>query len=222
MIALKHALVDDEIAPTVLASVLIDEFDKIWLNWEPAVLWEHVSEEAGVLLSRAQKDKIMAMRVCIKTDEVLTQWPVFLNVARAFNGLSVNPEATTLISPEMIAWTLSELKDIGGDPLEEDDIELSSSVSAILCAILFENGLAFVPEDPMGEMIKHDLVDYIERYNPEAVEFAIDAESAYYNVLNGLKGPTPGSPEAIHTMKLLLIDAYVAGKREEKQEDIDV
>lgn len=221
MISLKKALVDDDIAPTVLASVLLDEYDKIWLNWEPSVLWEYINEQAGVMPSRAQKDKIMAMRVTIKTDEALTQWPVFLNVARAFNGLSVNPEATTLISPEMMAWTLSELKDIGGDPLEEDDVELSASVSAILCAMLFENGLCYVPEDPIGEMIKNDLIDYLERYNPESKTFAIDAEEAYRNVLNGVGGPVPESPEAIHTMRLLLIDAYVDEKRKDKQEAID-
>ena len=85
MIPLNKALVDDEVAPTVLATVLLQDMDKDWMLLEPLVLWEELAERAGVLLSRAQKDKIMAIRVSIKTNQALTQWPVFLNVAKAFN-----------------------------------------------------------------------------------------------------------------------------------------
>lgn len=218
MISLPDALADLEIAPTVLASVLLDECEKTWLQWEPLALWEHLERRTGVTLEQSQMDKIMAMRVAIKTDQALTQYPAFLNIARAFNGLSISPDSINLVSPEMIAWTLSELRDIGGDPLEEDEVELSASVSAIVCANLFEYGLVYVPEDPIGEMIKGDLVKYQTQYNPEAIQFALDAEAAYRNVADGVE---PGSPLAIHTAKLLLLDAYVALKRKEKQEALD-
>lgn len=219
MIDLGSALLDEDIAPTVLAEVLLSALEKEWLKWDPIVLWEELSEITGVALSRAQKDKIMAMRAAIKTDEALTQWPVFLNVAKAFNGLEINPEVTNLVTPEMIAWTLSELQDIGDDPMESDDVELNSHVSSIICAIMFDNGLIYAPEDPMGKMIKGDLADYQERYNPESKQFAISAEQAYHNTVKGIDPlPVPGSPEAIHTIRLLQIDDYVNSKRREKQE----
>jgi len=220
VIPLNKALVDDEVAPTVLATVLLQDMDKDWMLLEPLVLWEELAERAGVLLSRAQKDKIMAIRVSIKTNQALTQWPVFLNVAKAFNGLQINPHTTNLVTPEMIAWTLSELQDIGGDPLQPDNVELNDSVSSIICAIMFDNGLIYAPEDPIGKMIKNDLADYQERYNPESKQFAVAAKEAYQNTLNDLP-VEPGSPEAIHTMRLLLIDAYVQKKREEKERDLN-
>jgi hypothetical protein len=217
-ISLTEALSDIEVAPTVLASILLNEMGKTWMIWEPSVVWESLEERTGIALDRAQQDKIMAMRTAIKTDQALTQYPVFLNVARAFNGLSIAPETINLVSPEMIAWTLSELKDIGGDPLEEDDVELNDTVSSIICAILFEHGLIYVPEDPIGEMIKGDLLKYQARYNAESIAFALDAENAYKHVSSGDgQFPEPGSPLAIHTSKLLLIDAYVSQKREEKE-----
>lgn len=219
MISLKRALIDEEIAPTVLAEVLIEGMDKTWLEWDPVVLWEELSDKAGVIIDRAQKDKIMAMRVAIKTNQALTQWPVFLHVAKAFNGLEINPDTTTLVTPEMIAWALSELRDIGDDPLEPDNVELSPYVSSIICAIMFDNGLIYVPEDPIGIMVKGDLVDYQEKYNPESKQFAVRAEQAYLNATLGREPlPEPGSPEAIHTIRLLQIDDYVKGKRIEKQE----
>lgn len=223
MISLAAALADNDIAPTVLASVLLDECEKTWLQWEPMALWEHLQSRTGIELKQSQMDKIMAMRVSIKTDQAFTQWPAFLNIARAFNGLSINPDATTLASPEMIAWTLSELKSIGGDPLEDDDVELNADVSSKICAILFEHGLAYVPEDPIGEMIKGDLIEYSARYNPESIQFAIDAEKTYHNVASAIEsGIIPGSPLAVHTAKLLLIDAYVTEQREGKENALNV
>lgn len=213
MIDLKDALLDQEVAPTVLAHLFMDgPMEKVWLEWDPVVLWEELEKIAGTKLTRTQQDKIMATRVAIKTDQPLTQYPVFMNTCFAFNGIDINPETALIPTPQMIAWTLLELRDIGGDPLEEDpEVELNYSVSAFVCACLFEHGLAWVPEYPMGRMIQGDLIKYATDYNPESLRFALDAEAEYKHVVaTGSTDSEPESPLAVHTVKLLAIDAYVA------------
>lgn len=225
MISIEQALSDQNTAPTVLAHLLLEAYDRDWLLLEPIVLWEKLKEDHGVELTRAQKDKIMSTRIAIRTDQPLKEYPVFFNTCLAFNGLRISPETPTLPTHEMIAWTLSELKDIGGDPLEEDlNIHLTPAVKGAICAVLMENGIAYVPADQStGELLGDSLMGHLMDYNPEAIKFAIDAENDYKHVAEtGESQAEPGSPVAIHTIKLLLVDMYVQQQNRLKEEALNV
>lgn len=222
---MEQALSDQNAAPTVLAHLLLEAYDRDWLLLEPMVLWEKIKEDYGIDLTRSQKDKIMSTRIAIKTDQPLKEYPVFFNTCLAFNGLNISPEVATLPTHEMMAWTLSELKDIGGDPLEEDaGVRLAPAVKGAICVVLMENGIAYVPADqPIGELLGDSLMGHLMDYNPESVKFAIDAENDYKHVAEtGESQAEPGSPVAVHTIKLLLVDMYVQQQNRLKEEALNV
>ena len=63
--------------PIVIAKVLLDEFGREWLDWDPLVLWTSVDKIFGYMPSTLAKDKINAVKATLVNDGFYTAWEVF-------------------------------------------------------------------------------------------------------------------------------------------------
>lgn len=108
-----------------------------YVLWGMPALRDELQERVGPV-GEITLERIAAIRVAISTPDVLTDWPVFENVAQAFSWQKPVFGALQSMLPEMAAVTLREIYRLRnqvpeqvGFPLQEVDEELLRFVAAV-------------------------------------------------------------------------------------------
>jgi hypothetical protein len=131
--ALEHA------NPVKLAIILMKNYQKRWLEWEPETLWKELGEKAGSEISQKVRDKIQAMRVTLSTTRYFNEWPVFEKVTVAFNGREPKFKILQHVSPEEISRSVTWARQL-------DEQEFSAEVLAYIAAVCQMEGVLCLPE----------------------------------------------------------------------------
>jgi hypothetical protein len=150
-----------DVPPLVYREVLAEKYKGDWMEWEPETLWWQVRKDFGPV-NEIARNKIMALRACLKTNTPWIDWDAFENVANAFND---NIPIFGLVQPpelEEAAYAVMMLREL-------EDWPFGSEVSGYLAAVCLSAGLIYAPEEwfPSAQY-------FIDRqsHNPALVEEA--------------------------------------------------
>lgn len=83
--AQQSPLSDDSINPVKLLKFITDKWTDDWIDWEPETILQ-TSDKENLNISRVNQDKVMALKVLIKTTEFFDSWRVFEKVCMAFSN----------------------------------------------------------------------------------------------------------------------------------------
>ncbi len=125
--------------PVKLALILLRNFERRWLEWEPETLWTELAAKAGAEVPQRIRDKIQAMRLTLTTSRFYEEWPVFEKVTVAFNDREPKFKVLQHVSPEEMARSVVWARQLNEQPFEAD-------VLAYIAAVCQMEGLICLPE----------------------------------------------------------------------------
>jgi len=174
-----QSLRDKEASLSVLKiySILNDAYDKEWWHWEPETLWQTLTMEHSITSDDDLKNLVMALQLCVTTNQPFESWHIFEKVGHAFNFNTVDFQTVQPLEPQEAALAIKILRTIR--PKEP----FAPEVSAYLAATAKNAGLVYLsPEqfteeaqaflDGMGNAI--DLKDaVINKKNDGSAAYAI-------------------------------------------------
>ena len=138
---------DPDVHPILLLRDMTRAYGKEWLSWEPETLWSEIRDDDGVfIIPRVNKDKIMAVRLAVKTDLPWKRLDLFENVSLAFAGLVPRFDMMQPLEPYQVAFGVDVLYRI------HPGIEYDDDVKGYIAAILVHDGLSWVPPDLFGDV----------------------------------------------------------------------
>ena len=127
------------VSPLVYRETLADKYKGAWLSWEPETLWWSIRRDFGPI-SDLVRNKIMALRTCLKTNTPWIDWDAFENVGNAFNDeIPIFGELQPL-EPEDVAYTVQTMRELG-------DWEFGAEVQGYMSAVCINAGLIYAPDD---------------------------------------------------------------------------
>lgn len=131
-------LKDKNTFATVLLSILVDHFGSDALGWDTDTIDREIQDTFNVIMPSINRDKMQAVIGLLTTDAFYNDWLAFNHVCEAFNNDPVDFDILDPISPEMMAWSITEATFLE-DP--EDKPEFDEEVRAFMGAILYDNGI---------------------------------------------------------------------------------
>ena len=139
---------DEDVHPILLLRDLTRTYGKEWLSWEPETIWSEVKVDEGLKeeIPRVNKDKVMAVRVAVKTDLPWKELAVFENVALAFAGLVPRFDVMQPLEPYQVALGVDVLYRI------HPGIEYDADVQGYIAALLVHDGLSWAPPELFGDV----------------------------------------------------------------------
>ena len=139
---------DPDVHPILLLRDLTRSYGTDWLSWEPETIWSELDDDddLGGELPRANKDKVMALRLAVKTDLPWKHLAVFENVALAFVGMVPRFDVMQPLEPYQAALAIDVLYKI------HPRIEYDDDVLGYLAAVLVHDGLSWVPPEIFGDV----------------------------------------------------------------------
>jgi hypothetical protein len=158
-----NPFLDRNVSPKKLYGLLNDKFGAKWLGWEPESLLYSINDEYGTHPDPVVSNKIMALKVLLKSDEPWESWNVFEKIAVAFNHRIPNFALMDYLSPSEINRAIKSIGDIRDDAWGDE-------VMSYIAAVCHEHGLSYLPE---GLKIAQDKLD--ELGNDTTVRDAIKA-----------------------------------------------
>jgi len=177
-----------------------------WVDFEPESLWADIEDKAktmpnmSTVLTRANKDMIMAIKLCFGSDAPWEQWDVFENVVKAINGDIVLTEVVQQLFTEEVSFAVHCMEKIRKDVFSEEVrsyIGIAAKEDGLIAMpgnLLFAqdalNGITKVPkEDVIKVMTKRTA----EKLSKDKIERDIESEDM----------------AEVQCRKLASIDAYV-------------
>ncbi len=137
---------DPDVHPILLLRDLTRTYGKEWLSWEPETIWSEIRSDDDVDVTRVNKDKIMAVRLAVKTDFPWKRLDLFENVALAFAGLVPRFDVMQPLEPYQIALAVDVLFRI------HPGIEYDDDVKGYIAALVVHDGLSWVPPELFGDV----------------------------------------------------------------------
>lgn len=205
----KAILMAKEAPPLCMASALQKAFGKGWLLWEPSVLWSEVKDDFGIDLPRPARDAILAFRLCLLTNTPWQDWHPFLSVALAMNGIPHNPEYAMPAQPSHLAYAIDVMRRMKPDQEFEPEVRNMAGV------ILWDNGICWAPEYPMGSLVNDYLLSH-QRSDDQQTLLSFIAKD--YLEDDGNDAMDDYDTVRLHTIKLRALDLYVNMKRSLEKE----
>jgi hypothetical protein len=95
-----------ELLSTSMLAIVLDQFGAEALNWEPETLKMELSDLLGVT---PQMDGLNGLITALTTDMFHTDYLVFNRVCEALNGDPVDHDDLDPVTPEMMAWAITEV-----------------------------------------------------------------------------------------------------------------
>jgi hypothetical protein len=198
---------DEDSHPILVYRDLTRMYGKDWLDWEPETLWQAIEEDEKITdLPRSAKDKVAALRVCVKTDFPWTELEVFENVAHAFVGREVRFDLMQQLEPYEVAFALDCMVDI------QPGQDIGERVQSYIAATLFDAGLSYAPPVLFGPV--QDDLDVLRRGSNsvrDSVEKAWKAGGSYE------EGDVGKSPVATQLATLGAIKDFLKQRRAETE-----
>lgn len=201
MIDAVKILSNEKSPPILVLRAMYKELGHQWVNWEPEVIWDEILDEVGVEPPRVNKDKIMALKLCIKTTVPWEDWHPFTVCVLCFNNIPVDMEIGQECSPVQLAYGVKILTELQPEHVYRRDVQFMAA------SMLVSNGICWVPQEPLGSVVNEALEHLIQATsrNLEAIEQAKNDYAIY------LAGASLGEDD-IHTTRLVAIDKYLEYK----------
>lgn len=130
---------DPRAHPILLAEVLRAKYDEDWVTWEPETLWWAIRKDFGSV-GKLTREKIMALRIALRTDFPWVDWDIFENCCVAWNDHMPIFGAIQLVPPMEAAFGVSILKTL------RPEFEFGAEVKAYLGALCEEAGFVHAPQ----------------------------------------------------------------------------
>lgn len=119
-------------------SILNDAYDKEWWHWEPETIWQTLAMEHSITGDDDLKNLVMALQLCVTTNQPFESWHIFEKVGHAFNFNTVNFETIQPLEPQEAALAIRLLQTI--HPKEA----FASEISGYLAAVAKNAGLVYL------------------------------------------------------------------------------
>ena len=204
MINPVRILATEQSSPILVLRAMYKELGYEWVNWEPETIWDEILNETDVQVPSVNKDKIMALKLCIKTTVPWEDWHPFTSCVLCFNDVPVDMELGQECSPSQLAYGVKILTELQPDHIYSRDVQFMAA------SLLTSYGICWVPQEPLGSMVNEALLHLIKATsnNAQAVEDAKANYEAYKEGRGGL------GEDNVHTTKLLAIDEYLKYKND--------
>lgn len=195
-------LADERSTPELVLRAMYKEMGHEWVNWEPETIWEEMVEEVGVEPPRVNKDKIMALKLCILTTVPWEDWHPFTTCILCFNDVPVDMEIGQECSPAQLAYGVKVLTSL------QPEHEYNRDIQFFAASMLISFGICWIPQEPLGGLVNEALQHLIKinSGNTEAIEQAQRDYAAY-------KAGAELTEDDIHTTRLAAIDEYLRYKQ---------
>ena len=141
----KKRLEDPGSFATVLLAILLDEYTTDVFSWEPQAIYMQLKDDFHVDVAAVNRDKIGAGITVLTTNQFFINSDIFANVCKAFAHGEADFSTFRPLSPEELAWGVTEAvlnnpprKDLGNE-------EFSSEVANMVGICLFNQGILKPP-----------------------------------------------------------------------------
>lgn len=204
MIHAKRLLLDEKTPPSLLYDAVKKEIGTAWLKWEPEVIWDEIEEEIGKDIPRINKEKIMALKLCINTTVPWEDWHPFTICVLAFNNVPFDADLGQEVSPSHLAYGVRVMKEL------QPDHEFKRDVEFIIASNLISTGIAWLPAEPLGEIVNEAIAYLVDAMNGD-LSSIMKAKSDYIN-------DKPLDEDSIHLTRLKAIEQYLEFKEALEEE----
>lgn len=191
--------------PVRLMRALNSALGEEWLGWE----WETIEEElgrAGVACDPIVRDKILALKLLVNSNEFFEGWRAFSAVVTAFADQRVDWSYVAPLAPHHMAAAAA----IATRYIRSEPPEWSPEVRAFVAACCVNSGLVKLPPELLfaGFEFANEL---LKRMGDEALymQQRIDA------LVSSDEAPLQDEAEAIQLRRLLRIQYHVAAATDE-------
>ena len=190
------------IPPLIYREILAAKYKGEWMTWEPETLWWAIRKDFGPI-TEIVRNKIMAMRICLKTNTPWIDWDAFEHVTNALNdhipifGAMQPPEA------DEAAYTVTILRELGDWPF-------GAEVAGYIAAVCLSAGLVYAPEEWFPSV--QYFIDRQGKHDPALVEKSSKAwEALRHHALTEIEW-RDDNPIHNQVKKLWLIRTYIDSK----------
>jgi hypothetical protein len=146
--------ISEKLAPSVLADIVSEKYNKDWLEWSPETLRQTVQRDFVTEIHPVNWEKLQAAKLLLLTDDFWHDWQVFAPVVKAFNHLIPHFGMAEECSPGEMAWALSE-----ADKIRVENF--SDEVTLYVRANCLNHGLILYPDQlsfAQGELGKQERI----------------------------------------------------------------
>jgi hypothetical protein len=209
MINASRILSNPQSTPIAVLSAMHKELDYQWVNWEPEAIWDEIAEEVGVDPPRVNKDKIMALKLCIMTTVPWEDWHPFTVCVLCFNDVPIEMDIAQECSPVQLAYGVQILTRLQPEHVYRRDVQFMAA------SMLLAKGICWVPQEPLGGIVNEALEHLISKTskNFEAIHEAKRNYQAY-------QADGRLDPDDVHTTRLAAIDAYLQHKAQLEAKEV--
>ena len=148
--SIKMAFTNKDSHPLVLNLILLKEFGKEYLGWEPETCWFEIQRTWGVSVSESSRNKVQAIRTCHVSDQPYERWEIFEKVALGLLGMSPRFDLIQKTTPHRASVAL----EVFGHVRPEKTI--SSEVYKYISACMLDYGMVYGP-GPLAPCNVHTL-----------------------------------------------------------------
>jgi hypothetical protein len=138
-LSVKRAFTNKNSHPLVLDLLLLKEFGKDYLGWEPETCWVEIGRTWSTTISDINKNKIQAVRTCHVTDQAYERWEVFEKVAMAFLGLPPRFDLIQKCTPHRASVALEVMAHL------RETKKVSKEVHKYIAACMLDYGMVYGP-----------------------------------------------------------------------------
>ena len=198
MINSNQVLENEKSAPELILRAMVKEFGHEWVNWQPEPLSAEIRDQLGIEIPPVNKDKIMALKLCIKTTVPWQDWHPFTMCVLAFNDVSIDAKIAQEVAFTHLAYGVEVLTAL--QPENEYHIDIQSMIAALLMS----NGICWVPPEPLGEVSNEAMGFLVKKRtgSTKAIDIARDNYMEY-------QATGELNDDDVHTTRLIAIDEYL-------------
>lgn len=131
---------------TVLMAMVLDEYGTEIFEWEPAALSMQVRDDFHAKVPDVNWDKLWAMIVALSTNQFFINNDIFLNTCRALSGDEADFAMFRPITPEELAWGVTEVLINNPPDKEAGNNGFSDEICAMAGLLLSEQGVYQPPK----------------------------------------------------------------------------
>lgn len=130
---------------TTLLGIVLKAYGPEALNWDGLTIQLQIKEDFEIDLPRRVHDKIMALILCMTSNRVFIEVPVFDEMISALAGQGVGYEQD--VPPvEDVAWACTEILLNDPEPTGRPPMPWSSDIRKYVRVVLDDEGMPIAPE----------------------------------------------------------------------------
>jgi len=105
---IRHVLENQETFTFTIATILLDNYETQWLDWEIETIERELFEDFGARLQKQNRDKVLTAQILMTTDQFYTDWLVFNYACEVLNNDPVFLDIFDPATPDQLCWAVIE------------------------------------------------------------------------------------------------------------------